>query len=259
MTIPWNAVAAIGGSIMSGLFGQSSASRSIDFQREAMQNSIQWKVADMKKAGLNPILASGMNTSVPSGATAQMPDLGASLSRAVSTANEQKAIEKQLEVADAQRKLIEEQAEEVRQKNEAQYWGFSAGNLRANTQKLIAETKRATLDMDRVAQETQRLIAQTKQISAQTSLIPLQKELLKKQSQLASIEKQIKLNEKKIQDVRDVPKARLMGEIYNNGGEVLTSDAYTKLKKDLADAISAIKEYLSASPAEAPEINEFVK
>ena len=46
-----------GGSLMSGLFGQSSADAAMAFQREAMQNRYQWTMQDLRKAGLNPMLA----------------------------------------------------------------------------------------------------------------------------------------------------------------------------------------------------------
>lgn len=41
-----------GGSMMSGLFGQSSANASMAFQREAMQNRYQWTVQDLKRLAL---------------------------------------------------------------------------------------------------------------------------------------------------------------------------------------------------------------
>ena len=42
-----------GGSLIQGLFGQSSAQASMDFQKEVLQNRNQWMVEDLKKAGLN--------------------------------------------------------------------------------------------------------------------------------------------------------------------------------------------------------------
>lgn len=41
-----------------------------DWQRYVMQNQKQWQVDDLKKAGLNPVLATGLGTSAPSSPTA---------------------------------------------------------------------------------------------------------------------------------------------------------------------------------------------
>lgn len=40
-----------------------------DWQRYVMQNQKQWQVADLKKAGLNPVLATGLGVSAPSSPT----------------------------------------------------------------------------------------------------------------------------------------------------------------------------------------------
>lgn len=62
----WAALAGLAGSLWASEQNQASAEASIAFQREVLKNRTQWQVADMKKAGLNPILAAG----APSGATA---------------------------------------------------------------------------------------------------------------------------------------------------------------------------------------------
>ena len=58
-----------GGSILGGtissLFNRSSVKEQTAFQREAMQNGIQWRVADAKAAGLHPLFALGANLPTP--------------------------------------------------------------------------------------------------------------------------------------------------------------------------------------------------
>lgn len=62
---PMTVSALVGGgtSLLGGLFGSKSnekaAKKQMEFQLSAMQNAHQWEVADLRKAGLNPILSAG--------------------------------------------------------------------------------------------------------------------------------------------------------------------------------------------------------
>lgn len=74
---------AIGGigSAISGLFGRSSAKKSMRFQREMAQNAHQWEVADLRAAGLNPILSGtgGPGARASGGAMPQTPDFASNM------------------------------------------------------------------------------------------------------------------------------------------------------------------------------------
>ena len=96
-----------GGSLMSGLFGQSSANAAMAFQREAMQNRYQWTMQDLKKAGLNPMLVIGnmSSSSIPSGATAHMDNPGTAAVQSAAAVKAMQIAERQQHNQDIQAQL----------------------------------------------------------------------------------------------------------------------------------------------------------
>lgn len=65
----------IGGNIVSGIMGQMSADKAMDFAKNMYKHRYQWTMSDMEKAGLNPILAYQQGGgSTPSGSTATFPN-----------------------------------------------------------------------------------------------------------------------------------------------------------------------------------------
>lgn len=106
------------GSIVSGLFGKSSAEKQqrqqIQLQKDFAQKGIQWKVKDAEKAGVHPLAALGANTIAYSPVTVGTPDLGLGqmgqdIGRAIdagSTAN-QRTASLQTRIAEAQLKGLE--------------------------------------------------------------------------------------------------------------------------------------------------------
>ena len=78
-------IGAVGGSLVSGLFGSKQASDNRDFQAQMSNTAYTRAVADMKNAGINPILAGKFGgASTPQGAmaTMQAPDFVGAISTA---------------------------------------------------------------------------------------------------------------------------------------------------------------------------------
>jgi len=111
------------GSVASGLFSAKSASDNRDFQEEMSNTSYQRAMKDMRKAGLNPILASKLGgASTPPGAMAQIPDLGQSLNAGMNTAlaeerlgYDAEKIDAEIEKLVADKNLTEEQTINIKQ------------------------------------------------------------------------------------------------------------------------------------------------
>lgn len=75
----WKAAASFGGTAISSALGMSEAAKNRKFQKHMYKHRFQYSMQDMRKAGLNPMLAAGMGLGgggSPSGSMASIPDLG---------------------------------------------------------------------------------------------------------------------------------------------------------------------------------------
>lgn len=118
MSLFGSVLGAVGGSLVSGLFNQNSARQQINFQAEQNATSYQRAVDDMYKAGLNPALAYSQGGATSgTGAKATMDNPMNNLERV-----------QNINVAKAQEKLINAQANAVNQK-----LPYEIDNIKSNT------------------------------------------------------------------------------------------------------------------------------
>jgi hypothetical protein len=140
------------GNVIGGLFGSSAqdsannmnfniAQRQMEFQREMSNTAHQREVADLTKAGLNPILAAGGNgASTPSGAGANMQAANpmAGLSTGIDFMLKAASAQSQMELNDANTALTD--AMRVTEGTKQAVNLSTAPNIDADTKRLNEET-----------------------------------------------------------------------------------------------------------------------
>lgn len=96
------------------LFGMKSSAKAAsdqeDFQRYMSNTAYRRAVKDMRKAGINPVLAAGNPASTPQGALAQVPNFGDAISKGASSGIALVQAKNQIEQVRAQTEEIANQA-----------------------------------------------------------------------------------------------------------------------------------------------------
>lgn len=130
--------------LVSSAISAKEASKNRKFQERMSNTSHVREVADLKEAGLNPVLSANHGASTPSGAMGNVPDLGANYN----TSQSIKVAKEQNRIADKNADINNKNAETARFIAEAQ-----KENLGANTKKLVADAAVSAAMADKVNAE----------------------------------------------------------------------------------------------------------
>lgn len=163
-----SAVGGIAGTLWQSSQNQASAEASMAFQREVLQNRNQWAVDDLKKAGLNPILAAGATQSSAAGAQAHNENpasAGMSAYAAKAGLKIQEAIAaSEIDKNSALAKKYDMEGKEIQSKLDSDIYGSQAGlNIasadvaRANIDQIGAITAKYKAETQRIGQEIQNI------------------------------------------------------------------------------------------------------
>lgn len=163
----WGAIASIGASIGSTLLGNHSAKkeaqRNRDWQEEMSNTSIQRRMADLKAAGLNPLLAvesAGSGATTPSGAQANIEkiDFGQALNAYMTY--------KQSQVADAEARRINADAQRIEDDNTLFKYKEAEKIMDNQLKALNINTEKLRQDLMRIQSQNGKLDYLTKTLKA---------------------------------------------------------------------------------------------
>lgn len=206
LAFDFSPLGSIAGSLVSSALSSREAKKNREWQEAFYQHRHQWEVADLKAAGLNPIL-SAMNSAsaVPSGAMASTPDLGASLSQGMTTAQQKRY----------QDSLIKMQQAESQSRIELN---------KSNEQKNIAEAAQASANVGLISKNTLKADREMDFLMAQTTLAGAT--TAKEKKYVESLVKDMEFRSAQIDTEREKQKV-FTQQIY---------ELKTQMAKNLADA-----------------------
>lgn len=202
------------GSLWSSKKSAEAAQASYDFQREVLQNRTQWAVEDMKKAGLNPILAAGGASGVGTGAMPTYENPGAAAMNSAMAARQIRSIDQQYRLSEREQLNRDKIAESQVMLNSAKAEKERADAFESG-KRVVLYPEQASLFRSQVgvAEATaknlsfssQKLREETRYISGQIQLLGSQ--LRKYDAEIATLREQVRTA--KTQQAKNMAEAAL--------------------------------------------------
>lgn len=107
------ALIGAGASILSNIWSAREAQKNREFQERMSSTAHTREVADLRAAGLNPILSANRGASSPSGSQGNIEDVGNGMARGAATALAVKRQEAEIALIDAQRIKTDVEARQI--------------------------------------------------------------------------------------------------------------------------------------------------
>lgn len=132
---------AFQGGVAGAIAGDIASDKAWNRQKAMMQRKYQWQMADMRKAGLNPILAAGASPGMLTPPVQDTSSIASSARDAVSSGMKAAAMKKQLKQLDLQNEKLVEDArlQRVNQLSQAASMDLAQANASLTRTRNLAE------------------------------------------------------------------------------------------------------------------------
>lgn len=138
--------AGLVGNVIGGIMGRKSQQRQMDFAERMSSTAHQREVADLRAAGLNPILSANTGASSPSGSGMEIPDFGKTAQEGMSTALQAKDIHQRKGLIESQRTQMAYQMENLATSTQLLNKEIETEVQNARTKEAEADAKRVVAD-----------------------------------------------------------------------------------------------------------------
>ncbi|UPW41539.1 DNA pilot protein [Peromfec virus RodF8_61] len=239
---------SLGGSLWASSQNKSSAQDSIAFQKETLQNRNQWTVEDLKKAGLNPILAAGTTQSTAHGAqaTAENPATGA-VQSAVAT--------KQLRLAERQQQNADMLAKSQADLNSAQAARATAEAQdyasKSDAGFYISQTDQMGASAEQARENVKYMGAQQQEIREKIN------ESQARQRQIAEQTRRVNHEIQKIRDEQNELRSRLQLNL-SHASESTTRSSLNRANEAVAQKVAQLHELEKSLTQEKIQTQKFI-